>query len=385
MDGMKFMDFATRAIKSGEKADPTTGALNTPIYETTTYAYKSTKAFEEGIVDAMSWQPDACLYSRSTNPTTMALEKKIAALEGSEDAAVVACGMAAVSLALLSNLNAGDHLISSDDIFVCTRSFMEDILPSKGIETSVVSILDMKNIEGAIRENTRAIFVEALSNPRLELADFSAIAQVAKKYNLLLIVDNTFLSPYLLRPLEYGVDLVVHSGTKYLVGHGDALCGTVAGSKEMIDRIRYYNDNIGTHISPFNSWLTLRGIRTLHLRVKCQSENALSIAKYLESRPEVGYVHYPGLESYAQKELANKMLKDGYGGMVSFHIRGGYEEMAKFVDSVKMMPIATSLGDVVTLIHPKQHDGNLIRLSVGCEGLSDLVADLDRAFTAIKA
>ena len=377
------LNFGTRAIKAGEGPDPATQALNTPIYETSTYAYASTREFEIGIEDAMSWQPGACLYSRSTNPTTMALEKKIASLEGAEDAAITACGMAAVNLALLSNLNAGDHCIASDDIFCCTRSSLEDILPSKGIEVDIVNVIDIANIEEKIRPNTKVIYIKALSNPRLELANLSQIAALAHKNNITFIVDNTFLSPYLLRPLEYGADMVVHSGTKYVVGHGDALCGLVAGTKKMVDRIRYYNDNLGTHISPFDSWLALRGVRTLHLRVARQCENALAIAKYLEAKAEVEEVLYPGLESHPQHELAKNMLPKGYGGMVSFRLKGGYETMAKFVDSVLLMPIATSLGDVQTLIHPKQHEGNLIRLSVGCEDAEDLIADLEQAFSKL--
>lgn len=383
MDKYHDMKFATRAIKAGEGPDPTTGALNTPIYETTTYAYASTRDFEQGIVDAMSWQPGACLYSRSTNPTTMALERKIASLEGAEDAAIVACGMAAVNMALLSNLNAGDHVIASNDIFCCTRSSLEDILPSKGIEVDIVDINHLSNIEEKLKPNTKVIYIEVLSNPRLELADLPAIAELAHKNGCKFIVDNTFLSPYLLRPLEWGADMVVHSGTKYVVGHGDALCGLVSGSKEMVDRVRYYNDNLGTHISPFDAWLTLRGARTMHLRVARQCENAMAIAKYLEAKPEVEYVFYPGLASHPKHELAEKMLSNGYGGMVSFHLKGGYEAMEKFVNSVEIPPIATSLGDVVTLIHPKHHDGDLIRLSVGCEDAEDLIADLEKTFVML--
>ena len=375
------MKFSTRAIKAGEVPDPVTGAVNTPIYETTTFAFASTRELEAGIVDSMSWKPGICLYSRSTNPTTMALERKIASLEGAEDTAAAACGMAAVNLALLSNLNAGDHCIASSDIFICTRSSLEDILPSKGIEVDIVDILNLSNIEKKLRPNTKVIYLEVLSNPRLELADISKIAEIAHKNNIKLIVDNTFLSPYILRPLEFGADVVVHSGTKYIVGHGDALCGLVSGTKATIDRVRYYGDNLGTHISPFSSWLALRGVRTLHMRVKTQSENALSIAKYLESKSEVKCVFYPGLESHPQHLLAKKMFSNGFGGMVSFHLKGGHETMAKFVDNVKLMPIAVSLGDVQTLIYPKHHNGDLIRLSVGCEDVNDLIADFEQAFS----
>lgn len=286
-------------------------------------------------------------------------------------------------MALLSNLNAGDHVIASNDIFCCTRSSLEDILPSKGIEVDIVDINHLSNIEEKLKPNTKVIYIEVLSNPRLELADLPAIAELAHKNGCKFIVDNTFLSPYLLRPLEWGADMVVHSGTKYVVGHGDALCGLVSGSKEMVDRVRYYNDNLGTHISPFDAWLALRGARTMHLRVARQCENAMAIAKYLEAKPEVEYVFYPGLASHPKHELAEKMLSNGYGGMVSFHLKGGYEAMEKFVNSVEIPPIATSLGDVVTLIHPKHHDGDLIRLSVGCEDAEDLIADLEKTFAML--
>ena len=339
------MNFATRAIKYGEGPDPTTHALNTPIYETTTYAYNTTDEYDQMIGDAMSWKPGCCIYSRTTNPTTMAMERKVASLENAEDACVVSCGMAAVSLALLTQLNAGDHVICSDDTFICTASMFEDILPSKGLETDRVEILDLENIKKAIKPNTKVIYLEALSNPLLKLADLPAIAELAHAHGCKFIVDNTFLSPFIMRPLDLGADIVVHSGTKYYVGHGDGLCGIVAGKKADMDRIRYYNDNLGTHISPFDAWLALRGVRTLPLRLTKQSQNALELAKWLETRPEVEFVIYPGLESHKQHELAKKLFNgDNFGGMLCFHLKGGYEEMAKFADNVQIPPIATSLG-----------------------------------------
>lgn len=188
-----------------------------------------------------------------------------------------------------------------------------------------------------------------------------------------------------MRPLDWGADIVIHSATKYYVGHGDAICGVLAGKKADMDRIRYYNDNLGTHISPFDSWLALRGVRTLPLRLKKQSENAMAIAKWLEKRPEVEFVIYPGLESHPQHELAKKLFDgDNFGGMVCFHLKGGYEEMSAFADATKIPPIATSLGDVVTLIYPKKPYNNLIRLSTGIEDVNDLIADFEQAFEAIK-
>ena len=236
--------------------------------------------------------------------------------------------MAAISNALLSFLDAGDHVICSDDTFMCTSSMFADILPAKGIETSRVEILDVKNIEKAMRPNTKVVYLEALSNPQLKLANLPAIAEIAHKHNCKFIVDNTFLSPIVMKPLKLGADIVVHSGTKYYVGHGDALCGIVAGNKEDMDRVRYYYDNFGSHISPFNAWLLLRSIKTMPLRVRQQSKNAMELAKWFETREEVDFVTYPGLESHGQHKLAESMFQDGlYGGMLCVHLKGGYEEI----------------------------------------------------------
>ncbi len=379
------MELATRAIKCGEGPDPVTRALNTPIYETSSYGYESAEQYDEMLARGAQWEPDLYIYSRTTNPTTTAMEKKVIALEHSEDAVICACGMAAISTSLLSFLNAGDHVICSDDTFMCTSSLFADILPSKGIETSRVEVLDLKNIEEAIRPNTKVIYLEALSNPKLKLADLPAIAEIAHRNGCRFIVDNTFLSPIVMRPLDWGADLVVHSATKYYVGHGDALCGIVAGRKEDIDRVRFYYDNLGSHISPFDSWLALRSVRTMPLRVKQQSENAMALAQWFETRDEVDYVTYPGLASHPQHALAEKLFLNGlYGGMLCVHLKGGYEEMCRFADATAIPPVATSLGDVVTLMFPKSAYNNLIRISTGCEDVKDLIADFEQAFDALK-
>lgn len=376
------MEFGTRAIKAGQGADPATGALNTPIYETSTFAFETAKEFHErGIIGgSIEYIPGDYLYSRSTNPTTTALENKIAALEGAEASLITSCGMGAVSVALMSTLNAGDHCICSNDLFICTRTMMNDVLPSKGIETDLINILDIELLKKTIKSNTKVIYLEVLSNPMLELADISTISKIAHEKGILLIVDNTFLSPYLLNPIKLGADVVVHSGTKYVVGHGDALCGLISGPKDLIKRMRYIGDNLGTHISPFNAWLALRGVRTLHLRVKKQCENALAIAKFLESRPEVERVIYPGLESHPQHEFAKEILKNGFGGMIMFKIKGGEKEMENYIDNIHFMPIATSLGDVETLVSPRYHDNFFIRMSTGCEDVKDIIEALEKAF-----
>ena len=380
------MGFGTRSIKSGEeRPDPVTRALNTPIYETTTYGYDTTRQYDEMLAAGADWAPDIYIYSRTTNPTTDAMEKKVAALEGAEDAYICSCGMAAVANALFSNLNAGDHVICSDDTFMCTSSMFADILPSKGIETSRVEILDVENIEKAMRPNTKVVYLEVLSNPQLKLANLPEIARIAHAHGCKFIVDNTFLSPAVLRPLDWGVDIVIHSGSKYYVGHGDALCGVMAGSKEDMDRARYISDNLGQHISPFDAWLALRGARTLPLRVAKQSANALALAKWFETRPEVAQVIYPGLESHGQHDLAKKMFVNGnFGGMLGVHLKGGYEEMCTFCDNTRIPPVATSLGDVVTLMFPKKGYNNLVRFSVGCEDVEDLIADFAQALNKLN-
>ena len=371
--------FGTRAIHAGEKDDPATRALNTPIYQTSTFAFETAQEKEAAVDNGMNWVPDTFFYTRTANPTTAALEKKLASLEGAEDATITTCGMSAVSTALLSNLNSGDHFIASKDLFTITQSLLDDVFVKKGIEVTRLDTNDLESVKKNIKSNTKLIYVESLSNPHLNLADIPGLAKLAHDNGLLLIVDNTFLSPYLLRPLELGADLVVHSATKYICGHGDALGGVVAGSKKLIDKVRYYGDNLGTAISPFNSWLLLRGLRTLHLRMKAHSQNAQALAEFLESRPEVESVIYPGLKSHPDYEKAQKLLPNGKGGMVSFYLKGGGPAMEKLGKNLKLFAIAVSLGDVRSLYYPNPKKNNLIRLSVGCEDTEDLIADFKQA------
>ena len=379
------MRFATQAVKGGERPDPRTHALNTPIYETATYAYETSEEYDEMLDRGATWEPGLYIYSRTTNPTTDELAKKIRMLEHAEDALIVSCGMAAVSCALLGNLDAGDHVICSDDTFMCTSSMFADVLPSKGIETSRVEILDLEALKKEFKPNTKVVYLEVESNPQLKLANLPEIAKIAHEHGCKFIVDNTFLSPNVLKPLDFGVDIVVHSGTKYIVGHGDALCGVLAGSKEDMDRARYIMDNLGQHISPYDSWLALRGVRTLHVRNDRQCETALALAKWFEARSEVEEVIYPGLQSHPQHELAKTMFTPGrFGGMLCVRLKGGYEAMCKFCDATKIPPVATSLGDVVTLMFPKTHYNNLIRFSIGLEDVDDLIEDFVQAFEALK-
>lgn len=371
--------FSTIAIHAGERTDPSTHAMNTPLYQTATFAFDSAVEKESAVDRALEWEPGAFFYSRTGNPTTAALEQKLAALEGAEDAAVGASGMAACSTALMSVLNAGDHCLASSDLFVITRVLMDEVLKNKGIDVSHVDTTDIDAVKAAIRPNTKVLFVESLSNPHMDLADLQVLADVAHEAGLVFIVDNTFLSPRLLRPLEYGADMVVHSATKWLGGHGDALAGVVAGRKELIDRVRYYLDALGAPPSPFNSWLILRGVRTLGLRIQAHSTNALAVAKLLESRDEVEFVRYPGLPSHPQHELATRMLKGTFGGMLAIRLRGDAETMGRFAAALELSSIAVSLGDVHSLVYPMPKRDNLIRLSIGCEDVEDLLVDFAQA------
>jgi len=371
--------FATRAIHAGETTDPHTRAHATPIYQTATYAFASAEDKEAAVDAAMAWEPGAFFYTRTGNPTTDALERKIASLEGAEAALVCAAGMAAVANTLLGLLDAGDHCVASEDVFIITRFLLDDVLARKGIQVTRVETTDLDAVRAAIRPETKAIFVESLSNPHLLLADVGALAALAREHDLRLVVDNTFLSPAILRPLEHGADLVVHSATKYLSGHGDTVAGVVAGRKELIDPIRYTADALGSASSPFNSWLVLRGLRTLPLRMQVHSRNALGLARVLEAHDRVEWVRYPGLESHPQHALAASLLPDGFGGMLSLRLEGGVDAMSTFVEGVELGGIAVSLGDVKTLVYPMPKRDNLVRVSVGCEDLDDLVADFTQA------
>jgi cystathionine beta-lyase/cystathionine gamma-synthase len=382
IDAKDNLGFSTRAIHAGESKDRSTGALNTPIYMTSTFAFDSAAEKEAAVDSALEWQPEAYFYSRTGNPTTYALECKVASLEGAEDAVVSSAGMAAVSGALFSLLNAGDHCVAATDMFIITRFLIDDVLKSKGVDITHVDVSDFAAVRAAMQPNTKVLFIESLSNPHMELADIATLADIAHEAKVMLIVDNTFLSPYLLRPLEFGADLVVHSGTKYLGGHGDALAGTTAGRKDLIDGVRYQLDSFGGAASPFNSWLILRGIRTLAMRMKVHSSNALAVAQYLEAQDGVEWVGYVGLQSHPQHDLASKMLHHGFGGMMSMRLAGGIEAMERFVSALQISSIAVSLGDVHSLAYPMPKRGNLIRLSVGCEDVDDLVADYARGINA---
>lgn len=367
--------FATRAIHAGERPDPTTRAHATPIFATATFAFDTAAEKEDAVDRALAWDPRSYFYSRTGNPTNRALEEKIAALEGAEDCVVSASGMAAVSSALFAHLDGGDHLIVGDELFVITKVLWDEDLPRRGVSVTAVDMTDLAALEAAFTPKTRLVFLESSTNPRLRMADLDAVAEVAHRHGAIVVVDNTFLGPALLRPLEHGADLVVHAATKYLSGHGDTVSGVVSGAKPLIDPIRKQTDTFGQAASPFASFLVLRGVRTLPLRSAKGSENALALARFLEADPRVEWVRYPGLASHPDHGLAARLLGDRFGAMLTFAPRGGVAGMAAFTDHLALCDIGVSLGDVFTLVYPRPKDGGIVRVSVGCEDAEDLLAD----------
>ena len=382
--------FSTKAVRAGEQPDPTTGAVVPPIYQTNTYFFRSA---EEGAA-IFAGEREGFVYARYGNPTQATLERRTAALEGGEAALATASGMAAVTTAIFAIAKKGDHIVSADSLYSGTYDFFSNKLPSLGIEVTLVDATDPSAFQKALRENTVAIYMETPGNPTLAVTDIAAVVEIAKSAGVMTLIDNTFATPYNQRPLELGVDVVIHSATKYLGGHGDTMAGVIVGSKEFIERNSKLLRVLGGVISPFNAWLILRGIPTLPLRMERHNSNALEVAHFLENHPKVERVIYPGLPSHPQYEVARKQMK-GFGGMVCFEVKGGLEAGRRLMNSVKLCTLAVSLGDNRSLIcHPASmthasmspegrlavgiSDG-LIRFSVGTEDIQDIIRDLSQA------
>lgn len=375
----------TAAIHAGEGVDPTTGALAAPIYQTATFAFESAQAKEDAVDASMQGAPDAYFYSRTSNPTNRVLEEKVAALEGAEDALACASGMGAISAVLFSQLKAGDHLVLSDNLFIITEILVNQTLRPLGIEVTPVDISNLDAIRSAIRPNTRMIFTESITNPYMRFADLGSIAQIARDAGAKFVVDNTFFTPSLLKPLAFGADIVVHSATKYLSGHGDTVSGIVAGSAADMGLARIQMDALGAAAAPFNSWLVARGVRTLPLRMRQHSANGRAVAELLRDHPEVDWVRYPGLDSDAAHEVASKYMPNGFGGMISFRMTKGRPAMETFCESLELAGVAVSLGDLHTLAYPMPKRDFMVRLSVGCEDPDDLIADVTQALDKVAA
>ena len=376
------MKFATRAIHAGQEPDPSTGAVMTPIFQTATYA-------QAGLGEHKGYE-----YSRSGNPTRTALEACIAALEDGQYGLAFASGLAAES-AVLSLLNAGDHLVSCDDLYGGTYRLFERVFKRYHVEASYVpASAGVEIYERAIRPNTRMLWLETPTNPLLNLVDIQALSALAHRHNLIVVVDNTFASPYFQQPLQLGADIVVHSTTKYLNGHSDVVGGALAlNNATLYESIKFYQNAAGGVPGPFDSWLTLRGIKTLAVRMHQHEENAMTVARFLAEHPRVEKVYYPGLPSHPDHALAKKQMS-GFGGMVSFQFKGGYDDVAHMVRRFRVFALAESLGGVESLVcHPasmthasipreiREARGltdTLLRLSVGIEDAEDLLADLEQ-------
>ncbi len=376
------MKFATKAIHAGQEPDPSTGAIMTPIFQTSTYA-------QAGMGEHKGYE-----YARTGNPTRTALEACIASLESGEHGLAFASGMAAEH-AVLSLLSAGDHMISCDDLYGGTYRIFERVMSRYNVQTSYVTAGSVAEYERAIRPNTKLIWLETPTNPLLRLVDIQAVAEIAHRHNLLVVVDNTFSSPYFQQPLNLGADIVLHSTTKYINGHSDVVGGVlVTNNAEVYQSLKFYQNAAGAVPGPFDAWLTLRGIKTLAVRMRQHEENARAVAGYLAEHPRVEKVYYPGLASHPDHELAKRQMS-GFGGMVSFQFRGQMEDVDRVVRRFNVFAFAESLGGVESLVcHPatmthgsipreireaRGLNDTLLRLSIGIEDVMDLLADLDQA------
>jgi cystathionine gamma-lyase len=376
------MRFDTLAIHAGQEPDPTTGAIMTPVYMTSTY------------VQAGPGEHKGYEYSRTQNPTRNALQDCLAALEGAKYGLAFASGLAGTDM-LMHMFEAGDHIVVSDDVYGGTFRIFDKVFKRHGLNFSWVDLSKAENFEKAITPKTKMVWVESPTNPMLKLIDLPRIAEMAKKRGILSVCDNTFMSPYFQRPLDLGFDVVTHSTTKYINGHSDVVGGFVCTSNEELAQKMYFLQNaVGGVPGPMDSFLVLRGVKTLHVRMERHAQNAMKVAQYLATHPKVAKVTYPGLESHPQHALARKQMK-GFGGMLTFDIKGGLEAARTFLKTVKVFACAESLGGVESLIEhpaimthasvPKEtremlgiSDG-FIRLSVGIEDAQDLIDDLEQA------
>ncbi|TET16327.1 MAG: PLP-dependent transferase [Dehalococcoidia bacterium] len=376
------MRFETLAIHAGERPDRTFGAVSVPIYQTSTFVFEDvgkTRGYD---------------YSRTSNPTRKVLEDTVAQLEGGKAGFAFATGMAAEAT-VIHLLKPGDHIVSGDDVYGGTYRLFQNVMQDFGLEFTFVRMDNRARIEDAIRPNTRMLWLETPSNPLLNIVDVEMVVDIARRHDILTVADNTFATPYFLRPIEYGVDLVVHSTTKYLNGHCDVVGGAVVTTTDKLtERIQFLLNAMGTCASPFDCWLVLRGIETLAVRMKQHEENALAVANYLKEHPLVKKVFYPGLDSHLGYEIARRQMK-GFGGVVSFEARGSIESVNTFLRRLKVFSLAESLGGVASLAEhpatmshasmPKDYrekvgiTAELVRLSVGLENVDDLIDDLRQA------
>jgi len=381
---------STRAVHAGEARSKYADSLTTPIIQTSTYTFRNTKAIE----DYTKKGKEHFEYGRYGNPTAKIAEARLADLEGAEDCVVFSSGMSAITTTILSLVQSGDHIVITDDSYKKTLEFCKSYLKQFGIECTIVRFGDYQVLEKAIRKNTRFIFSESPTNPYLNIFDLVRIKKIADRHNVLTLIDSTFSTPVNQRPIEFGMDLVLQSATKYLGGHNDILAGAVLGRNELIEKVRNLHKSMGGTIDPHCCYLLLRGLKTFPLRVRQQNESALQVARFLENHPRIKRVYYPFLESHPHYSIAKEQMSGG-GGVVTFEIKGNLNTAKRFLDSLKLCFIGASLGGVETLItHPamvsyydysrkQRYELGLIdtlfRLAVGIEDVEDIIADLDQA------
>ncbi len=390
------MDFSTRAVHAGYEKNEH-GALATPIYQSSTFIFDSA---EQG-GRRFALEEDGYIYSRLGNPTNTQVEEKLANLEGAEAGLTTSSGMGAITSVIWTHVKAGDHIIASKTLYGCSFAFLNHGLERFAVEVDFVDTTDPENVRGAMKENTRLVYLETPANPNMLIADIEAISKIAHEIEgCLLVVDNTYCTPYLQRPIELGADVVIHSATKYLNGHGDVVAGFVAGSLDFVTQVRLFGlkDMTGASLGAFEAYLINRGMKTLNLRMDRHCENAQKVAEFLEGHPAVESISYPGLKSFPQYELAKKQMKLP-GAMIAFELKGGLEAGRKLMNTVELCTLAVSLGDCETLIQhpatmthspytPEERAASgisegLVRLSVGLEAAEDIIGDLKQALDAL--
>lgn len=386
--------FNTKLIHAGA-FDDEFGSATVPIYQTSTFRFKNA---QHG-ADCFSGASNGYIYTRIGNPTIRAFEKNIAELENGFDGIATSSGMGAISSVYMALLSTGSHIVSSDAVYGPARGVLEQDFSRFNVEASFVNTSDLNNIKKAIKPNTKVLYIETPANPTIDITDIEGCAAIAKEHNLILVVDNTFCSPYLQKPLDLGADVVLHSITKFINGHADIVGGViVAKDPEIYKRIRHSMVYMGCNMDPTQSFMVLRGVKTLAIRIERAQENAMKVARYLENHPKIEWIRYPGLENHPHYELAKKQMK-GFGSMMSFGVKGGFEAGKKLMDNVHLALLAVSLGGVETLIqHPASmtHAGvsrenklaagitdDLVRFSVGIEDVEDILQDLEHALTHV--
>lgn len=388
------MGFSTRAIRHGYDPYDGHGSLNPPVYMSSTYTFPTV---DDGSA-RFAGEQEGFVYSRIGNPTTSLLEQRIANLEGGESALVTASGMGATTSLLWTLLSPGDEIIADKTLYGCTYAFFNHGLDKFGITIKHVDLSDPETLAQSISDNTKVVFFESPANPNMRLVDIAAIASIAQNYECKVVVDNTYCTPYLQRPLEFGADYVVHSATKYLGGHGDLIAGAIVGPKESLDQVRLYGikDMTGAVMSSQDAFLVLRGLKTLSLRMVRHCQNAQAIAEFLIAHPQVEICHFPGLKSFPQKELADRQMALP-GGMVAFELKGGFEAGRRFMNELQLISRAVSLGDAESLAQhpasmthsfytPEEREAHfisegLVRVSAGLEDADDLIDDISRALS----